>query len=294
MKSNSLPAQVNLAVLRIGASPLRDSALFLALTFALSWLIWIPGALLLANGMSGVGNFMLAIGSFVPLAVGFYLNLWTRQTTFRWSRWFRTLTLRRVIVAVVLPILILLPIILLRLYWGTFSLTRFAGDLSGAPYLFVGLLVIAFGEEVGWRGFLLPRLQSLNLIVVNFIIAFAWFAWQLPVLLATPSNVFGGDVSQFLAAYLLYSLFITPFFNRLALRADLNVLLPTLLRACLKTAFAVYALQGGLDLLTHPYGVGGLVWLAALNALLFGQLWLGKNPEESELERVMPLEPAIK
>ena len=53
-------------------------------------------------------------------------------------------------------------------------------------------------------------------------------------------------------------------FNRLALKSDYNVVLPAILRACLKTAFAVYALQG-VVFLTHPWGVGDLVWLAVLN-----------------------------
>ncbi len=278
----------------VGNSPLRDAGLFLVMTLALSWLLWIPGAILVVNGAVAVGNFLLALGSFVPLAVALYLNLWGRQATFDLKRWFGTLSLRSILVAAVLPVLILLPLIMLREYWGSFDILRFFSDLRSAPTLLLGLIVIAFGEEVGWRGFFLPRLQSLNLIVVNFIVAFAWFAWQIPLVFTQSGDAFGNDNMQQLAAFLLFSFLITPFFNRLTLHSNYNVLLPTLLRACVKTAFAIYALQGASDILFHPNGLGVLAWLAVLNIVLFGQLWLGKNPEESELDRVMPLEPAIK
>ncbi len=281
-------------MLGIGISPLKDAALFLVLTFGLSWLLWIPGAILFVNGATAVGHFLLALGSFVPLAVALYLNLWGRQRTFDWRRWFSTLSLRSTLVAVVLPVLVLLPLIMLREYWGSFDIFRFFSDLGGVPTLLIGLVVIAFGEEVGWRGFFLPRVQSFNLVVVNFIVAFAWFTWQIPLVLTQPGDAFGNDNLQQLAAFLLFSFLITPFFNRLALRSGYNVLLTTLLRASLKTAFAIYVLQGASDILFHPNGLGVIAWLAALNVLLFGQLWLGHNPDESELDRVMPLEPAIK
>ncbi len=284
-----------LASLQAGVSPLRDAVLFLGLTFALSWLLWIPGGFLVLFGAVDAGNFMLAIGSMVPLGVAIYLDLWARRSMMDWLGWFKTLTLRNVMVAVILPFLILLPIILYRLYNQSFDPVRFLADFGDAPSLFVGLLILAFAEEAGWRGFLLPRISSLNLFLVNFIMAFAWFAWQLPVILATPNDAFLNDMGQQLAAYLLFSILITPFFNRLALHANMNVLLPTLFRACLKTTFAVYVLQGGLNMLTHPIGMAGLGWLAALNLLLFGQLWQGKpSGEESELERVMPLESAVR
>ncbi len=285
----------NSSALRVGASPLRDALLFLGLTILLSWLFWIPGGLLLVNGATDAGNFFLAIGSFIPLLVAFYLNLWAGRSTFELGSWIRTLTLRRVIVAVVLPVLILLPIVLYRLYNNSFDLKQSLSDLRGAPFLLIGLFVIYFGQEVGWRGYLLRRLDStFKLVLVNLIMAFAWFAWQIPIILALPADAFGGDGATLQAAYLLFSILITPFFNRVALKSDFNVLLPAILRACLQVAFFVYALQG-VNSLTHPWGIGSLVWLAVLNVLLFGQLWLGKpSGDESELERVMPLEPAVK
>ena len=197
------------------------------------------------------------------------------------------------LVAVVLPVLILIPIILWRLYDKNFSLTQFLKDFEGLPLVLPGYLILAFGEEVGWRGFLLRRLKN-KLFLANFGIAFAWWFWQIPLILAQPHDVFLGDATQHLAAFLLFSILITPFLNRLSAHYDMNVLLSSVLRACLNVAFFVYLLQGPVDLRTHPMGIVSLAWLAILNLVLFGQLWQGKpSGDESELARVMPLEPIV-
>lgn len=283
------------ASFKIGVSPLRDAAWFVGLTYASSWLWWIPGSLLQSISPSTASDFLLALGSFAPLAVAFYLNLWTGRRTFLWAQWLRTSEPKRILLVFMLPPLMLIPIILLRLYENTFDLIIFLSDLRGALPMLAGFILLAFGEEVGWRGFLLARMESFRLPLINLIIAFAWFGWQLPLLLSAPGEVFANDGAKQLAAFLLYSILITPFFNRLASSADGNVFLPTLLRACLKTTFAIYLLQSPVDLLTHPYGWGALAWLALLNFLFFGQLWFGRpSSQASELERVMPIQPEIK
>ncbi len=281
--------------LHVGASPLRDSLLFVVGTIALSWLFWLPAAVIQVNGNPDVANVLFAIGSFAPLAVAFYLNLWLRRPTFEFGRWFRSLHVNTILVALVMPVLILIPIILWRLWNQTFDLVQFFKDFRGVPLMLPGFFILAFGEEVGWRGFMLQRLSTFKLFLVNFIIAFAWFFWQIPVIAAQPHDVFMGDGMQHLAAFLLYSILITPFLNRMALRSDMNVLLSTLLRASLWVGYFIYGLQGATDLQTDPMGVGVLLWLAVLNVLLFGQLWQGKPAgAESELGRVMPLEPVIR
>ncbi|MGB8648091.1 MAG: CPBP family glutamic-type intramembrane protease [Anaerolineae bacterium] len=281
--------------LPVGVSPLFDALLFVVVTIALSWLFWAPAALLQANGATEVANVLFAIGSFAPLAVAVYLNLWARRRMFEWGRWLRSLRLNTILVALVLPVLILIPMILWRLYDQTFDLLQLLADLRGLPLLLLGLFILAFGEEVGWRGFMLARLERYKLVLVNGAIALAWFVWQIPRVLADRHDVFLNDGLLHLAAFLSFSMLITPFLNRMALRSDMNVFLPALLRASLNAAFSLYALQQPVDLRTYWLGTGMLVWLVILNVLLFGQLWLGRPAQEdSELARVMPLEPAIK
>lgn len=279
----------------LGSSPLRDALFFVAGTIALSWLFWLPAAVLQVNGSVSVAGVLLLIGSFVPLAVALYLNLWVRTGTFEFRRWFGSLKLKTIFLALVLPVLFLIPVILWRLWDGTFDLVLFLQDLRGLPVMLPGFFVLAFCEEVGWRGLLLRHLASYRPFLVNVGIALAWFVWQIPVIAAQPHDAFPGGGLQHLAAFLFYSILITPFLNRLALRSDMNVFLPALFRASLNVVSFVYGLQSAADELTHPMGFGVLAWLVALNVILFGQLWLGRPAEvESELGRVMPLEPVIR
>lgn len=49
---------------------------------------------------------------------------------------------------------------------------------------FIGTLIPAFGEEFGWRGYLLPHLvKQYSLRTALLLHAFIWWAWHLPVIL---------------------------------------------------------------------------------------------------------------
>jgi len=63
-------------------------------------------------------------------------------------------------------------------------------DLSHVPplYMFIPGFIVKFfldaglGEELGWRGFLLPRLQARhNALVSSIIVGVAWGLWHLPL-----------------------------------------------------------------------------------------------------------------
>lgn len=54
---------------------------------------------------------------------------------------------------------------------------------------FFSTLIPAFGEEFGWRGYLLPRLLLKHSVKKALIIqAFVWWAWHLPFLVFTGTN----------------------------------------------------------------------------------------------------------
>jgi len=56
------------------------------------------------------------------------------------------------------------------------GLGAFAGQLLLGVFLGGGL-----GEELGWRGFLLPRLcERHSPLVASMLVAFAWFVWHIP------------------------------------------------------------------------------------------------------------------
>ena len=66
-------------------------------------------------------------------------------------------------------------------------------DLKSVPlpkliliFFFFAILDGPVGEEIGWRGFLLPRLlERYGMLFASTILGFVWFVWHLPLYLAT-------------------------------------------------------------------------------------------------------------
>jgi len=70
----------------------------------------------------------------------------------------------------------------------------------------------ALGEEVGWRGFALPRLQArTSPLVASLVIAIFWFAWHLPIRLIIPDNL---PYLFYGLSFIPQSIFLTWLFNR--------------------------------------------------------------------------------
>jgi len=81
-------------------------------------------------------------------------------------------------------------------------LTLFGPNLLGGP----------LGEEAGWRGYALPRLQRrFNPVSSSLILGFLWANWHLPLLLAHIYNV---TWWQFVALTMAASFFLTFAFNK--------------------------------------------------------------------------------
>jgi uncharacterized protein len=76
---------------------------------------------------------------------------------------------------------------ILELVLGMRSIPRgvMVPDILGNFLLrFVGTLIPAFGEEFGWRGYLLPHLvKQYRLKTALLLHSFIWWAWHLPVLI---------------------------------------------------------------------------------------------------------------
>ncbi|MBP5171509.1 MAG: CPBP family intramembrane metalloprotease [Bacteroidales bacterium] len=63
--------------------------------------------------------------------------------------------------------------------WGLMAVTFFSGLFAGATIN----AFFAFGEEIGWRGFLMKELQGKKFLVVALIIGLIWGLWHAPVIL---------------------------------------------------------------------------------------------------------------
>lgn len=63
--------------------------------------------------------------------------------------------------------------------------------------------ILALGEEIGWRGYLQPRLQFLGQPLAMLTIGVVWIAWHLPYILLTPYYHAEGNRAVVLALFSL-------------------------------------------------------------------------------------------
>jgi membrane protease YdiL (CAAX protease family) len=91
-----------------------------------------------------------------------------------------------------------------RWQWSSLTqiLTLFIPNLFGGP----------LGEEAGWRGFALPRLQRrFDPVTSSLVLGFLWANWHLPLIVAHVYNV---TWWQFTAVTMAASVFLSLGFNR--------------------------------------------------------------------------------
>ncbi len=204
-----------------GVREAREIALFCLLAFGLSWAIWIPMALhgvmvragSLPSHMLGLLGPMGAAwltGWLVSGGAAVRRDWWRRICRLPQGVWGWTLALSPA--AMIVALLITQRWIDLGL--DPVGMTRFSGlPVLPVPLLFmVVVLVNGFGEEAGWRGFLLPRLQRrLGPVRGILVQAMLWIAWHAPLfwIVATyrampvPMILFGFGLGLVLGGFVL-------------------------------------------------------------------------------------------
>jgi len=173
----------------------RDLAVFFLLTFALSWAIEVPLALQAQGVIRPVFPMGLHyLASFGPLVAAVIVTLVTRGARgvaamlSGLGRW----KVRPVywLVAVAAPCVVFLVIILVtRLAQGEWPSVEALGQpdylpaLGIIPTLLLWTVTFGVGEEVGWRGYALPRLQAdLSAFSASMLLGAFWAVWHLPAL----------------------------------------------------------------------------------------------------------------
>lgn len=104
-------------------------------------------------------------------------------------------------------------------------------DVLGAPFGFLVTLALALtvglvqsmaralGEEIGWRGFLTPRLSALlGFTGASLVVGTIWAVWHMPLIVFSAYNG-GGDVRFELASFFVMVVSTTGTFTWLRLRS---------------------------------------------------------------------------
>lgn len=180
----------------------RPIASFVGLTFTFSWSVWVGVAQLqVAVPVRFAAQILAGFGPAIAAAVmivasGNSLRSWIRDMA-RWrvpKRWY--------LVALGLPIGIAV--------FETVAYAVFVGPLnpSALPQrigIWVGTFVLALlltggNEELGWRGFMQPRLQrSYSAFTAALLVGVVWTVWHLPMHVFLPELGGGFDMTTLLS-----------------------------------------------------------------------------------------------
>jgi membrane protease YdiL (CAAX protease family) len=203
----------------------RSLIAFFILAYALSWVIQIP----LALSTQGIINVDLPpslhlLSAYGPLVAAFIVTAFTaglqgvRDLLARMIHW--RVGWRWALFALLSPLaLFLLAVLIERLTSGSWSAVEYFGRVVEVPQLswFAGwlawILTFGFGEETGWRGFALPRLQfGRSAIRATLILWIFWAFWHAPQFFynfpgMTPFSSIGFLLGMLAGGILLTSLF---------------------------------------------------------------------------------------
>ena len=176
----------------------RNPWKFFLLTFAYSWLIWIPSVLDglgvdLPFDVAGYSMVVVIIGAFAPLLAA--ITLIPRDGGWKGIKSFFGRALDFHIKPVYLVIALGLPLVIhviahyLALAVGLdVAKTLFPAEISVAPvimaipYFFLMLILGGGQEEFGWRGYAQEPLQEkIGVIPASLVIGLIWGIWHLPL-----------------------------------------------------------------------------------------------------------------
>jgi membrane protease YdiL (CAAX protease family) len=161
--------------------------LFIFISYALAWIYWVP---FLMKGMEGLrafpGPYGFANGMFAPMIAALIMRLFVSREGLKDS-WGIIRHWKYYIIALLAPAAYAGVLVLVIVSTGQSSFT-WPGKTSllmTIPLLFLKSLQqipLGFGEEYGWRGYLLPRLLPLGEIKATVIVGLIWCFWHLPMM----------------------------------------------------------------------------------------------------------------
>ena len=198
----------------------RNLVVYFVLAYGISWTIGIPLALegkgLIAPILPFWAHYFVAYGPLLSAILVTWFSAGKPGLKALGNRW-RLGRVRPIWWAVAFSPLILGALVSLVLLFVTGQTISFSalGEVNFLPPLGIGALALWFltfgiGEETGWRGFALPRLQkNRSAFSATLILAVFWALWHLPQFfyLFDPAIAIGWAFGLFTGAILLTWLF---------------------------------------------------------------------------------------
>jgi membrane protease YdiL (CAAX protease family) len=258
-------------------NPRRKIAIFLALTLALSAATWVPQI------SAGKIHPLWILGTMWAPGIASIATRLIVQGDLRGMGW-KPRTLGLLGLAYALPLLYALPVY--GLAWagglGTFDegqwiVTTGIGPWAGlALILSAGLassLISATGEEIGWRGLLVPELMKLTSFRNTALISGAvWAAWHMPLLLFADYRGHGTPLAYSLVCFAAMVLGLSVIMAWLTVRSGSlwpAVILHAAHNLFVQNVFDLATVEDDrTNYLTSEFGIGLAVTVAIAAAIL--------------------------
>jgi len=191
---------------------------FLILTLLWSWTNWFIGLNCLSDGINqeSIGKFLVFffVGVYGPTISGIITTLLFDglkgvfeliKKLFIWKA-----PLKYYVYIILLPLLfVIIGIALYSQFIGKIGGFDIMAFLSIPTILLAGLYAGPLGEELGWRGFLLPELQksyaNLNSAII---IGFIWFIWHIPLWWAPFGTLVSGEPISLIPVFTYFTMLI--------------------------------------------------------------------------------------
>jgi membrane protease YdiL (CAAX protease family) len=168
-------------------------ATFFILAYLISWLLWLPLALSASGLLSSPSAYLHLLGGAGPLLAALLVTRLTEGTSGfqvlvgRMAEWRVQATW--LFVAVGGPVsLFFAAAVIGRIMagtwpeWNRFGQSTEYPELGLAGYWIADIIFYGFGEEVGWRGYALPKLQrGRSALMATLILSVFWALWHVPL-----------------------------------------------------------------------------------------------------------------
>jgi membrane protease YdiL (CAAX protease family) len=148
--------------------------------------------------------------------------------------------------------------------WGFIATTLVQGLLSGATIN----AVLAFGEEIAWRGFLVKVLQGKNFILAAIVIGLVWGAWHFPLVLNGHNYPTHPVIGVFMMILMCIS--FTPILLYFRLKSG-SVIVPAIMHGTFNAMIPNFTLlvMPANDLLIGGMGLAGIIVYLLISVLIF-------------------------
>lgn len=250
---------------------------YFVLAYVISWTLWLSMVVLALSLKSRLGGVVNALAIFGPTLAGLILTTilfgqdGLRQLFSRLA--LSNVTMRSFWTSILLPFLIMIVALVIAMLMVSSLPTKLAGGMWLLTLLGESVRIFFFGgplgEEIGWRGFALPRLLATKSpFKASLILGLLWGLWHAPIYFVIGSGQndmlqSGGSFAMLFPAFVIWTMGLAVLFTWVYKLTNGNLWIAILFHTAVNTAVflpSVIGMQSGIVPLLNA----GLTWVAAI------------------------------